>query len=375
MNDLITICLMLLTAKLGGWLFERVNQPTVLGQILGGIVIGFFLTTDEVIRAFSTFGVILLLFLAGLESDINEFKAVGRPSIMIAGVGVIVSFVLGVLVAIPFYSFGKALLFGAIMTPTSVSITVRVLMEMRQLRTKVGASILAAAVIDDILGILALTIVISLLVEGNLNPIKIVEIIAEVLGFLLILLKFGVPLTERFFHAVSRVKLPESRTAFSLVLAVFIAALAEEMKIASILGAYMAGLLIGQTQYGREITEKVSTLGYSLFIPVFFVEVGMSIDLSHVMSAGLFALIYTLTAIVAKVGGCGLGAYIGGFNAKESLGIGVGMVPRMGVELAMLAIAMQAGVAGQDELTIAVFMVFVTTIITPPLLKYVYSKI
>ncbi|WP_048149736.1 cation:proton antiporter [Palaeococcus ferrophilus] len=374
MDDLITIGLMLFTAKLGGWLFEKLNQPTVLGQILGGIFIGLFLNTDEVIRAFSTFGVILLLFLAGLESDINEFKAVGRPSILIAGVGVLVSFVLGFIVSLPFYSFENALLLGAIMTPTSVSITVRVLMEMRRLRTKAGTSILAAAVIDDILGILALTIVISLLVEGNLNPIKILEIIVEVSGFLILLLKFGVPLTERFFHAVSRVKLPESRTAFSLVLTVFIAALAEEMQIASILGAYMTGLLIGQTQYGREITEKVSTLGYSLFIPIFFVEVGMSIDVSYVMKAGLFAIIYTLAAIVAKIGGCGLGAYLGGFDAKESLRIGVGMIPRMGVELAMLAIAMQAGVAGQDELTIAVFMVFVTTILTPPLLKYVYSK-
>lgn len=374
MDDLITIGLMLFTAKVGGWLFEKVNQPTVLGQILGGIVIGLFLQSDDVIRAFSTFGVILLLFLAGLESDINEFKAVGRPSILIAGIGVVVSFVLGFLVSLPFYSFEKALLLGAIMTPTSVSITVRILMEMRKLRTKAGTSILAAAVIDDILGILILTIVISLLVEGSLNPLRIVEIVLEVTGFLIVLLGFGVPLTERFFHAVSRVKLPESRTAFSIVLTVFIAALAEEMGIASILGAYMTGLLIGQTQYGREIMEKISTLGYSLFIPLFFVEVGMSIDVSYVTKAGLFALIYTLTSIFAKVGGCGLGAYLGGFDVRDSLRIGVGMVPRMGVELAMLAIAMQAGVAGQDELTIAVFMVFITTVLTPPLLKYVYSK-
>ncbi|MCD6558856.1 MAG: cation:proton antiporter [Palaeococcus sp.] len=375
MEDLILIALMLVIAKTAGYLFERAKQPTVLGQILAGILIGLYFKSDEVIHAFSNMGVLLLLFLAGLESDINEFKRVGKPSMLIATIGVIVSFIMGFLIALPFFSIRNALLMGAIMTPTSVSITVRVLMELRKLRAREGVAILAAAVIDDVLGILVLTIVISILKEGNVNLLSILEIIVEVAGFLFLLLKFGVPLMDKIFHQVSRIKLPESTPAFALVIAISFAILAERMNIASILGAYMTGLVIGQTYYGKQVMDKLSTLGYTLFIPIFFVEVGMSIDISYVYHAGLFAVLYTMTAIASKVLGCGLGAYLGGFNLQESIKVGVGMIPRMGVELAMLAIAIKSGVADDDILTIAVFMVFVTTIITPPLLKWVYTKL
>ncbi|RLF78477.1 cation:proton antiporter [Thermococci archaeon] len=375
MEDLLLIALMLAIAKTAGYLFERAKQPTVLGQILAGILIGLYFKSDEVIHAFSNMGVLLLLFLAGLESDINEFKRVGKPSMLIATIGVIVSFIMGFLIALPFFSIRNALLMGAIMTPTSVSITVRVLMELRKLRAREGVAILAAAVIDDVLGILVLTIVISILKEGNVNLLSILEIIVEVVGFLFLLLKFGVPLMDKIFHQVSRIKLPESTPAFALVIAISFAILAERMNIASILGAYMTGLVIGQTYYGKQVMDKLSTLGYTLFIPIFFVEVGMSIDISYVYHAGLFAVLYTMTAIASKILGCGLGAYLGGFNLQESIKVGVGMIPRMGVELAMLAIAIKSGVANDDILTIAVFMVFVTTIITPPLLKWVYTKL
>ena len=375
MEDLLLIALMLAIAKTAGYLFERAKQPTVLGQILAGILIGLYFKSDEVIHAFSNMGVLLLLFLAGLESDINEFKRVGKPSMLIATIGVIVSFIMGFLIALPFFSIRNALLMGAIMTPTSVSITVRVLMELRKLRAREGVAILAAAVIDDVLGILVLTIVISILKEGNVNLLSILEIIVEVAGFLFLLLKFGVPLMDKIFHQVSRIKLPESTPAFALVIAISFAILAERMNIASILGAYMTGLVIGQTYYGKQVMDKLSTLGYTLFTPIFFVEVGMSIDISYVYHAGLFAVLYTMTAIASKILGCGLGAYLGGFNLQESIKVGVGMIPRMGVELAMLAIAIKSGVANDDILTIAVFMVFVTTIITPPLLKWVYTKL
>ncbi|AIF70393.1 hypothetical protein PAP_10105 [Palaeococcus pacificus DY20341] len=375
MEDLLLIALILITAKITGYAFEKIGQPTVLGQILGGIAIGLYFKSDEVIHAFSNLGVLILLFLAGLESDLEEFKRVGRPSMLIATIGVITAFLFGFLISLPFVSTNEALLFGAIMTPTSVSITVRVLMELRKLRTKEGAAILAAAVIDDVFGILALTIVISVLKEGSVHIIGILEILIKVVGFLFILLKFGVPLMERLFHQVSRIKLPETTTTFALITAIFFAILAERMNIASILGAYMTGLVLGQTYYGKQIIEKISTLGYAIFIPIFFVEVGMSIDLGYIYSAGLFAVLYTIMAILSKIVGCGAGAYLGGFNLKESLGIGIGMIPRLGVELAMLAIAIKSGVANQDMLTIAVFMVFVTTIITPPMLKWAHTKL
>lgn len=375
MEDLLIIAIMLATAKIGGWIFDKLKQPTVLGQILGGILIGLYLKSDEIIQAFSIMGVLLLLFLAGLESDIEEFRSVGVPGVLVATIGVFMAFIFGFLIALPFhYSYGEALLFGAIMTPTSVSITVRVLMELRSLRTKEGATILAAAVIDDVLAILLLTIIISILKEHTVNVINILKILIEVSLFLIILLKFGVPVANKLFHTVSRIHLPETVTSFALISAILIAFIAEELNIASILGAYMVGLVLGQTFYGRQIIEKVSTIGYSLFIPIFFVEVGMSIELGYFLRASAFAVVYTIIAIISKIFGCGLGAYLAKFTPKEAIRIGVGMVPRLGVELAMLSIAIRSGVASQDMLTIAVFMVVITTLITPPLLKWVYTK-
>jgi len=374
MEDLLIIAIMLATAKIGGWVFDKLKQPTVLGQILGGILIGLYLKSDEIIQAFSIMGVLLLLFLAGLESDIEEFRSVGVPGVLVATIGVFMAFIFGFLIALPFhYSYGEALLFGAIMTPTSVSITVKVLMELRSLRTKEGATILAAAVIDDVLAILLLTIIISILKEHTVNVINILKILIEVSLFLITLLKFGVPVANKLFHTVSRIHLPETVTSFALISAILIAFIAEELNIASILGAYMVGLVLGQTFYGRQIIEKVSTIGYSLFIPIFFVEVGMSIELGYFLRASAFAVVYTIIAIISKIFGCGLGAYLAKFTPKEAIRIGVGMIPRLGVELAMLSIAIRSGVASQDMLTIAVFMVVITTLITP-LLKWVYTK-
>ncbi|ADT84924.1 cation:proton antiporter [Thermococcus barophilus] len=374
METLLMIAMMLATAKLLGWIFEKFGQPVVLGQILGGLIIGIFAESNEIIREFANLGVLLLLFLAGLESDLGEFKRVGKPSMFVAGVGVAVAFAFGFLVSLPFVELHEALLYGAIMTPTSVSITVRVLMELRRLRTKEGTTILAAAVVDDVLGILILTIVLSLLREGSVHYDAIIEILIEVAGFLAVFLYLGPVLAEKAFRKISRIDLPESTTTFAVIFLILFAYLAEHLNLASILGAYMVGLTIGQTNYRKQVENPVNTLGYSLFIPLFFVEVGMRIELTYILHAGLFAVIYASAAILSKILGCGFGAYLGGFDLKASLRIGVGMIPRLGVELAMLAIAMASGVVGADALTVAIFMVFVTTIITPPLLKWVYSR-
>ncbi|NJE25333.1 cation:proton antiporter [Thermococcus sp. MV5] len=372
METILVIALMLAVAKLLGWVFEKIGQPVVLGQILGGLLIGLFAESNEIIREFSNLGVLLLLFLAGIESDLTEFKRVGKPSTLVAGIGVAFAFILGFLVAYPFVEFHEALLYGAIMTPTSVSITVKVLMELRKLRTREGTTILAAAVVDDVLGILVLTVIISLLREGTIDYKTILEIVIEVSGFLAVFLYFGPVFAEKAFRRISRIDLPESTTAFAIVFLIIFAYMAEHLNLASILGAYLVGLTIGQTNYRKQVEDHVSILGYSLFIPLFFVEVGMRIEPSYILHASLFAILYTIAAIISKVVGCGAGAYLAGFDFSTSLKIGVGMIPRLGVELAMLTIALKSGVIGPDALTIAISMVFVTTILTPPLLKWTY---
>jgi len=374
MEILLLMALMLATAKLVGYLFERIGQPVVLGQIFGGLLIGIFFDTDPVIGQFANLGVLLLLFIAGLESELEEFKRVGKQSVVVAGLGVLVAFLFGFLVAYFFVPPHEAVLYGALMTPTSVSITVKVLMELRRLNTREGTTILAAAVVDDVLGILILTIEISIIRGGAVNYTAIFEVLVSVSLLLFFFLYFGPRLADRVFRFISRIDLPESETAFALIFLITFAYLAEHLNLASILGAYLAGLALGQSSKKKLIMDRMNVLGYSLFIPLFFVEVGMRIELGYVIHAGIFAVIYTLAAVVSKVIGCGIGAKLAGFDWGSSLKIGVGMVPRMGVELAMLAVAMASGAIGPDALTVVILVVFVTTVITPPLLKWLYIR-
>ncbi|ASJ01395.1 cation:proton antiporter [Thermococcus gorgonarius] len=374
MEILLLIAIMLATAKVMGYLFEKIGQPVVLGQIFGGLLIGIFFETNPVIGEFANLGVLLLLFIAGLESELEEFKRVGKQSVIVAGLGVVVAFLLGFSVAYFFVPFHEAILYGALMTPTSVSITVKVLMELRRLNTKEGTTILAAAVVDDVLGILVLTIAISIVRGGRVNYANLAEVVISVSLLLFFFLYFGPELAERIFRYISRVDLPEVETSFALVFLIVFAFLAEHLNLASILGAYLTGLALGQSSKKKAIMEHMNVLGYSLFIPLFFVEIGMRIELSYILHAGLFAVLYTIAAVLSKVIGCGIGAKIAGFDWFPSLRIGVGMIPRMGVELAMLSVAMASGIVGGDALTVAILMVFTTTIITPPLLKWIYSK-
>ncbi|NJE11038.1 cation:proton antiporter [Thermococcus sp. MAR1] len=374
MEILLLMALMLATAKLVGYIFERIGQPVVLGQIFGGLIIGIFFDTNPIIGQFANLGVLLLLFIAGLESELEEFKRVGRQSVIVAGIGVLMAFVFGFSVAYFFVPLHEAVLYGAMMTPTSVSITVKVLMELRRLNTREGTTILAAAVVDDILGILILTVAISMIKGGAVNYASLAEVLISVSFLLFFFLYFGPSLADRAFKLISRIDLPEAETAFALVFLIAFAYLAEHLNLASILGAYLTGLALGQSTKKKGIMDHMNVIGYSLFIPLFFVEVGMRIELGYILHAGLFAVLYTVAAITSKILGCGAGARMAGFDWNSSLKIGVGMVPRLGVELAMLAVAMASGIIGPDALTVAILMVFVTTVITPPLLKWLYSR-
>ncbi|MFA4719617.1 cation:proton antiporter [Pyrococcus kukulkanii] len=374
MKILLLIAVMLATAKLMGYLFERLGQPVVLGQIFGGLLIGIFFETNPVIEQFANLGVLLLLFIAGLESELEEFKRVGKQSVIVASLGVLVAFLSGFAVAYFFVPLDEAILYGAMMTPTSVSITVKVLMELRKLNTRESTTILAAAVVDDVLGILVLTVAISMIKGGEINYASLAEVILSVSLLLFFFLYFGPGVADRVFRVLSRIDLPESETAFALVFLIVFAFLAEHLNLASILGAYLTGLALGQSSKKKSIMDHMNVLGYSLFIPLFFVEVGMRIKINYILHAGLFAVLYTLAAVLSKIIGCGFGAKLAGFDWSSSLRIGVGMIPRMGVELAMLAVAMRSGVIGPDALAVAILMVFITTTITPPILKWLYSK-
>lgn len=366
------LALMLLTAETFGWLFSRIGQPVVLGQIVGGILLGLAFPPTEEVKDISMIGVLMLLFLAGLESSVEELRQAGKSGFSVAFVGVVIAFAMGFAVTYPFKGFDQALLYGALTTPTSVSLTVRVLMEMDRLKSREGTTILTAAIVDDILGIIVLTVVISSLVSGGVSVLSLVEILVKV-GVFIAVMVFAMPrVLDYALRKVVRIGFADSTITLSMAALFGFAYLAEHMNLASILGAYLLGLALSETEFRKPIFEHSRIIAHSVFVPLFFVDVGMNIPVKDLRSAGLFALLFALVAIVSKVIGCGLGALIGGMNAREALRVGVGMIPRMGVELAMLAIAMKAGIVGSDAYLVIVLMIFLSTLVTPPLLKLAF---
>ncbi|AHL23536.1 cation:proton antiporter [Thermococcus nautili] len=367
------LALMLLTAETFGWLFSRIGQPVVLGQIVSGILLGLAFPPTEEVKDISMIGVLMLLFLAGLESSVEELKSAGKSGFSVAFVGVVVAFAMGFGIAYPFKGFDQALLYGALTTPTSVSLTVRVLMEMDRLKSREGTTILTAAIVDDILGIIVLTVVISSLVSGGVSVVSLVEILAKV-GIFIALMLFAMPrVLDYALRKVVRIGFADSTVTLSMAALFAFAYLAEHMNLASILGAYLLGLALSETEFRKPIFEHSRIIAHSVFVPLFFVDVGMNIPVKDLKSAGLFAVLFSLVAIVSKVIGCGIGALIGGMSPREALRVGVGMVPRMGVELAMLAIAMKAGIVGSDAYLVIVLMIFLSTLVTPPLLKLAFK--
>ncbi len=379
MDVFLELALILIVAKLFGYLAVRLGFPAALGQLIGGILIGpsvlGLVGFDEAVKLLADLGVAMLLFLAGLETDVEEFKHVGIPAVIIASLGVLIPFVLGYASALAWgYSNIEAMFLGGILTATSVGLTTSILMEMKKLRTKVGTTILAAAVVDDVLGIIVLTILVGINTRGSVYFKDFLIILAEVVIYFTIGLLIGHPAIKETLKLSERITLPETVTAFAIAIMLIFAYLAEQFQLAGITGAYLAGLLVSSTDEAKEIDRKFKTIGYSLFIPVFLVSIGIESDVRVLAHAGTFAIIYAILAIVGKIVGCGLGALVSKFRPIEALQIGVGMVPRMEVALIMANVALNEGVFDSGTFSIPVTMVLVTTIVTPFLLKWAFSR-
>ncbi|WP_461866202.1 cation:proton antiporter [Thermococcus sp.] len=379
MDVFLELALILIVAKLFGYLAVRLGFPAALGQLIGGILIGPSILSlvgfDEAVKLLADLGVVMLLFLAGLETDVEEFKHVGVPAFIIAALGVLIPFVLGYVGALAWgYSSVQAMFLGGVLTATSVGLTTSILMEMKKLRTRVGTTILAAAVVDDVLGIIVLTILVGINTRGSVYFKDLLIILGEVVLYFAIGLLVGNPAVREALKLSERITLPETVTAFAIAIMLIFAFLAEQFQIAGITGAYLAGLLVASTDEAKEVDRKFMTIGYSLFIPVFLVSIGIESDVRVLAHAGTFALIYAILAIVGKVVGCGFGAFVSKFRPIEALQVGVGMIPRMEVALIMANVGLNEGVFDSGTFSIPVTMVLVTTIVTPFLLKWAFSR-
>jgi Kef-type K+ transport system membrane component KefB len=383
---LLDLALILLSTKLLGMLTRRIQMPQVVGALLAGLILGpamlNILSETEFISQISELGVIVILFAAGLGTDIRELKATGKAGFLVALCGVLVPLGLGALLAwiagktglITSGSFLEDIFIGTILTATSVSITVETLKELGKLNTKVGGTILAAALIDDVLGLIALTVV-SSLAGADAN---ILLVLLKIVLFFVFAIAAGLLAMKEFTWLVRRSKGKNMRrySVLAFVLCLLMAYCAEKFfGVADIIGAYAAGLAISGTPKAKYIQSKFEPLSYLLLTPVFFASVGINADISGVNGRTLLFSVLLLTiAILSKLIGCGFGAKICGFSGRESVQVGTGMACRGEVALIVANRGMSMGVLSQTMMTPVIITVVGCAILTPVLLKLVFRK-
>lgn len=379
---LLDIALILLGTKAFGLFTRKLRMPAVVGALLAGIILGpavlNWVQPSNLISSLSEIGVIVLMFGAGLETSITDLKKAGLKALVIAVLGVLVPLGLGYWIA-TFYNVGPEawignLFLGVILTATSVGITVETLKEMGAMKTTSGNAIIAAAVIDDVLGIIALTIV-SGLADSSVN---VGIVLLKIVLFFIFAVIVGVLLHKVFawwFDHDSRGGL-QRYSIISFAFALIMAFVSEEFfGVADITGSFVAGLIISGTSQCAYVTKRIGTLSYLLISPVFFASIGLKLEpFNFSGSVLLLILLLCVIALLSKVVGCGLGALLCHYSKSQAIRIGCGMVSRGEVALIVANKGMALGIFPNFFVTPVLLCVVFTTIITPILLKVVYKK-
>jgi len=375
-----------MSTKVLGLMTKKINLPQVVGALLAGLILGpglGLVEETEFIKNLSEIGVIVLMFSAGLETDVAELKKCGKASFIIALVGVIFPLLGGLGVMMLFNkdagdigssAFLQNVFIGIILTATSVSITVETLKELGKLSTSAGNAIIGAALIDDILGIIALTIVTSL-ADSSVN---ILHVLLRILGFFVFAVLFGVLFHILFVKWTDRTTEKLHRyNVMSFAFCLLFAYIADEFfGVADITGAFLAGVLISTSTKIKYISSRFETLSYMLLSPVFFASIGLNVSLPEGgmnLTIILMTLALLVVAILSKIVGCGVGAKLCKYTTKESLQIGIGMVSRGEVALIVANKGASVGLMKSEYFGPIVIMVVITTIITPILLKMAFA--
>lgn len=360
----------LIAAGIGRILSRRMRQPVILGELLMGMLLGnlALVTVTDSISNFANIGILFLLFSAGFTINLEEFKRLGKSSGIVASAGVIVPFALGYFTSLVFgFEHLTSLFVGTALAATSVGIQVAVLREVKMLRTRMGTLIIGSAVADDVISIVILAALGSLVTLGG-NPMN--EILLLVIGtviFFTLSLTVGIRTIKTISRRI-RVR-RENLLLLALIIIFAFGLIAEEIGLEMIIGSFLAGLILGQSYFARDILEQISIFGEAFFIPIFFVTMGVGFDLHAMASLGAFAIVLVLMAIIGKLVGCSIGAKISGFNARDSLAIGIAMIPRAEMALIVSSVGLRYGIINQDIVSTIMIMVVVTTLVTPPMLK------
>lgn len=388
-NYLFDLAIILLSTKLLGLITRKVRMPQVVGALLAGLLLGpavfNVLKETSFIHQTAEIGVVVLMFCAGMETDIKELKRSGKASFLIALIGVVVPLIGGFAVAYFFNqpqviasdasssTFLQNIFIGIILTATSVSITVETLKELGKLKTRSGNAILGAAVIDDILGIIGLTVVTSL-ADSTVN---VAVVLLKIVGFFLFAAVAGF-LFYKFYKKWSEKgkKGLQRHVIIAFVFCLVMSYTAEVVfGVADITGAFIAGLIISSTQRSQYLASRFDIVSYMYLSPVFFTSIGLKVELpSMTPNIILFAVVLVVVALLTKVIGCGLGAKMCHYKNYQSIRIGVGMISRGEVALIVASKGTQVGLLGSNFLGPVVIVVIITTIITPILLKLTFKN-
>ena len=388
----IQIGIILVAAKLAGEVAQRyLRIPAVIGELAIGVAIGpFALGGVEVMGAGPLFpdldrvipvsnelwsvaqiASIILLFVVGLETDLGQFLRYAGPGFAVAAGGVIFPFVFGVVVT-ELMGFGgedgfwspEALFMGALMTATSVGITARVLSDMGKLDSSEGVTVIAAAVVDDVLAILVLTVVLGISEGDGITAGGVGWVAFKAIAFWLALTGIGILVAPYVVRFIASLRVTGAAIAIFLALAFLAAGLSETFGLAFIIGAFSIGLALSRTDMAHTLEEPLNAV-YNGLVPIFFVVIGMLVDVTVLGDAIGLGVVITLLAIVGKVGGAGLPALATGFNLRGSARVGIGMLPRGEVALIIAGTGLAQGVIGQDLFGVSILMTLVTTLIAP----------
>jgi Kef-type K+ transport system membrane component KefB len=332
----------------------------------------------DLVRDLAQVGVLLLMFVAGLETDLVMMRHVGRVAFWSALGGVLLPMVFGVVTAVAFGLplYWQAVFVGAILTATSVSISAQTLLELDALRTREGSTILGAAVIDDVMGIIVLSLVVALAKASGagLNWGELGVVVVRVIIYFVAAVAARRLLTPVLRWA-STLGVSQAVLSAGLVIMFLYAWAAEYVgAVAAITGAYLAGVLIAQTDFKKEIDAGIHPLTYSIFVPLFFISIGLEANARELGPRAMFTVVLVLVAIVAKAVGCGVFARLFGFATIESVRVGVGMISRGEVGLIVAGYGLANGLIGSDVFSASVLMVLVTTMVTPPLMRLVFPR-
>lgn len=386
----LALAILIASAKAGGYLSYRLGQPSVLGELLVGILLGpslvdvlhFSYFTDphlsEVVHELAEIGVLLLMFLVGLELHLSDLAKTGKVAAFTGILGVIVPLLMGFGAGMVFNLTAQSAIFmGLILAATSVSISAQTLMELKVLRSRVGISLLGAAVFDDILVVLGLSLFTALVVsEAPGGWTTVAGVLGRMALFLSLAIALGWVVLPKASRRITNLPVSQGLIAFTMVTLLLYGWAAEELGgMAAITGTFLAGLLFGRSPVKERIENGIGTLAYGLFVPIFFINVGLTANL-RALAGGTFwlFLVMTVVAMLGKIIGAGAGALLGGLNRREALQIGIGMMSRGEVGLIVATVGVAQGLIDQVVFAAVVGVVIITTLLTPPLLRASFAQ-